>query len=151
MSVWKFLHISAMFGAAAVVIGQEILVHLIRRPGTQAAVRLLPEWDRFANLVAAPLFFGGVGLGFVTAITSGFRLTAPWLVTAYVLVAAMILNAVFMWDPLIRRLKSAVAEGDAHSSAARGILHSPRLKISAVVDALLWVAIIFTMVLKPFT
>lgn len=73
--MWKFLHIACMFGAFALAVGGGLVSHYVAHSGDVAAIRrVLPAWDRLANLIATPLFFLGLGFGFVTAVTVGFDL-----------------------------------------------------------------------------
>jgi uncharacterized membrane protein SirB2 len=84
--MWRFLHIASMFGAVTLGVGGILFRNAVVRSGDVAAIRqALAVERRLAHLVATPLFIAGVAFGFVTAVTIGFDLTAPWLVTAYVL------------------------------------------------------------------
>lgn len=150
MAIWKFLHITCMFGTVGVIVGEEVLLRISRHPRYLGAIRLLPAWDRIANNVAGPLFIAGVVFGFVTAITAGYSLTAPWLVTAYILVTLMLINGFAVWDPAIRRLSAVVKAESEEEGAVRTKVKAPLLRWAATVDQILWVAIIFTMVVKPF-
>lgn len=154
MGIWKFLHIACMFGAFALAVGGGLLSHYVVHTGDIPAIRrVLPAWDRLGNRIGIPLFLLGIGFGFVTAVTTGFDLLAPWLVIAYVLVVAILVNGVAVYDPQVKRLMTAAAASPDNepSPELRALLKSPRTKLAFGSEVALWVALIFTMVVKPFS
>lgn len=154
IGTWKFLHIACMFGAFALAVGGGFVSHYVIRTGDIPAIRrVLPAWDRLGNLIGIPMFFLGIGFGFVTAVTTGFDLLAPWLVIAYVLVVAILVNGLAVYDPQVKRLIAAAAASPDKepSPELRALIRSPRTKLAFGSEVALWVAIIFTMVVKPFS
>jgi hypothetical protein len=78
-TVWRFLHIAAMFLAVSIFVGQEMLSGAVARSGDVVAMRrVLSAEDRFAPIGGA-IFLLGIAFGFVTAITADFDLTQTWL------------------------------------------------------------------------
>ena len=153
MEIWKFLHIACMFGAFALAVGGGLVSHYVVLSGDVAAIRrVVPAWDRLGNVIGIPLFFLGIGFGFVTAVTTGFDLLAPWLLIAYVLVVAILVNGFAVYEPQLKRLNAAAAASSDNqpSPELRALIDSPRTKVAFGSEVALWVAIIFTMVVKPF-
>jgi uncharacterized membrane protein len=154
VQIWKFLHIACMLGAFTVGLGGGVFAHRIVHGGDVAAIRrVLPAWDRLGNLVAIPLLAAGIAFGFVTAVVAGFDLTAPWLVLTYVLVAGLFVHGFLGYDPQLKRLKAAAAASpdDEPSPELAALIASRRIRYTFGFETLLWLAIIYTMVVKPFS
>jgi uncharacterized membrane protein len=152
--LWKFLHIASMFGAVSAIAGAALVSYRVVRTGHVAAIRrTLAAERRVQNVIATPLFFGGILFGFITALTSGFELTAPWLVTAYVLLGINFANAMGPWERHAKRLIAAAeASGETRPSPElQALIDSPRSWLVVATDIFLWFAIIFVMVVKPFS
>jgi uncharacterized membrane protein len=152
--MWKFLHIGCMFGAASMAVGGALFRQTLVRNGDVATIRrALSVERRLGNVVALPLFVAGVAFGVVTALTTGFDLTAPWLVTAYVLVAGMLVNGFAVYEPPLKQLEAAAAQASdgKPSQELERLISAPRLRASTAVEVALWLAIIFVMVAKPFS
>jgi hypothetical protein len=152
--MWRFLHIVSMFGALSVGIGAVLVRNAVVRSGDVPAMRrALAVERRLTNRVSLPLFLAGIAFGFVAAVTIGFDLTAPWLVTAYLLVVATFVNAFVLDEPHVRKLQAALAasKDDRPSAELAALTRSKRTRFASVVDAFLWFAIIYTMVMKPFS
>jgi uncharacterized membrane protein len=154
MTTWKFLHIACMFGAVTVIAGAALVSgRLLRGADVPTIRRVLAVERRVINVIGGPLFIAGIAFGFITAIIGGFDLTARWLVLAYVLVAANFTNGVAVYEPHTKRIAAAAEASDetTPSSQLRALIDSPRTRIVPAVDVLLWLAIIFVMVVKPFS
>jgi uncharacterized membrane protein len=152
--MWRFLHIASMFGAVTLGVGGILFRNAVVRSGDVAAIRqALAVERRLAHLVATPLFIAGIAFGFVTAVTIGFDLTAPWLVTAYVLVGVIVVNSLVLDEPYVRRLQTAIASNgdDEPSAALTSLTESSRPQVASIIDVSLWIAVIYTMVMKPFS
>lgn len=150
MSIWKFLHIAFMFGAVTLIVSMTIVIRLAARSQNSAALMLIPAWYRLGDRVGGAMFLVGIGFGFVTAVTSGFSLTAPWLVATYVLIGLNVLNGWLVWDPKAKRLSRTIEAGEENAPEVKELLQLRRRRAAEVIDIFLWVAIIFTMVMKPF-
>jgi hypothetical protein len=153
MTVWRFLHIAAMFAAVSVFLGQGLLSAGIARTGDVRAIRrALAAEPRFQPAGGA-LFLLGIVFGFVTALTGEFDLTAPWLLIAYGLVVVVLATGIVYHGPRGRKLK-ALAEASPEnepSEALRALIDAPSARVVTVVDGLLWLALIYVMVVKPFS
>lgn len=151
--LWKFLHIAAMFAAVSIFVGQGMLEGAVARSGDVRALRrVLAAEDRFAP-IGAGLFLLGIALGVVAALTGGFDLTQPWLLIGYILSAIVLVIGFAYHIPTANKLKAlAAASPDDESSAElRAAIDAPIGRIVNVVDGVLWLALIFVMVAKPFS
>jgi Predicted integral membrane protein (DUF2269) len=153
MTFWKFLHIVSMFLAVSIFVGQGMLSGAIARSGDVRALRrMLAAEDRFQP-VGGGIFLLGIVFGFVTAITGDLDLTQTWLIIAYVLAALILLNAFAYHIPYTRKLEAAAetSPDDQPSPELRALVEAPSVIWVNVYDGLLWLAIIYTMVVKPFS
>jgi uncharacterized membrane protein len=151
-TIWKFLHIAAMFLAVSIFVGQGMLSGAVARTGDVRAVRrVLAAEDRFAPIGGA-MFLLGVVFGFVTAITSDFDLTETWLLIGYVLALLILVNGLTYHRTQAEKLKAAAATGseDEPSAELRALAGAPSGVVMNVIDGLAWLAIIYVMVAKPF-
>jgi uncharacterized membrane protein len=154
VTTWKFLHVACMLGAFSIGVGGGTVAHHVVTTGDVAAIRrVLPTWDRIGNLVGIPLFVLGLGFGFVTGITGGFDLTAPWLLISYGLVVGILVHGFAVYDPQLQRLKAAAAASPVEqpSPELAAIISSRRTRITFRIEVGLWLAVIVTMVTKPLS
>lgn len=113
---------------------------------------MLAAEDRFAP-VGGGLFLLGIVLGVITALVGGLDLTQPWLLIGYVLAAVILINAFAYHLPTANKLK-ALAESspdDAPSAELSATIHAPIGAAMNAFDSLVWLALIFVMVVKPFS
>jgi len=147
-TVWKFLHIAAMFLAVSIFVGQGMLSGAVARSGDVVALRrVLSAEDRFAP-VGGAMFLLGIVFGFATAITGDFDLTQTWLLIAYALSAFILVNGVTYHRTHAKKLKAAAAAGDG--DRVRALASAPSATLMNVIDGIAWLAIIYVMVAKPF-
>ncbi len=152
MTFWKFLHIVSMFLAVSIFVGQGMLSGAIARSGDVRAIRrVLAAEDRFQP-IGGGIFLLGIVFGFITAIVGDLDLTQTWLIIAYVLAAAILLNAFLYHIPYARKLEAAAeaSPDDQMSPELRALAEAQSTVWFNVYDSLLWVAIIYVMVVKPF-
>ena len=148
-TVWKFLHIAAMFLAVSIFVGQGMLSGAVARSGDVVALRrVLSAEDRFAP-VGGAMYVLGIVFGFVTAITADFDLTQTWLLIAYALAAFILVNGLTYHRVQAEKLKAAADAGDG--DRARALASAPSATLMNVIDGVAWLAIIFVMVAKPFS
>ena len=151
-TIWKFLHIAAMFAAVSIFVGQGMLSGAVARSGDVRAVRrILAAEDRFAPL-GGGLFLLGIVFGFIAAITSDFDLTETWLLIGYALALFILVNGLTYHRMQAEKLKAAAAAGseDQPSDELRALAGAPSGVAMNVIDGLAWLAIIYVMVAKPF-
>ena len=152
MTFWKFLHIASMFLAVSIFVGQGMLSGAVARSGDVRALRrVLRAEDRFAP-VGGGVFLLGIVFGFVTAIVGDLDLTQTWLIIAYVLATAILVNAFVYHIPQARKLEAAAEArpDDQMSPELRALVETPSVIWVNVYDGLLWLAVIYLMVAKPF-
>jgi hypothetical protein len=95
---------------------------------------------------------GGI-FGLLTAINFGFNLLAPWLVIAYVLFAiAMITGITFSgrFGPRVAAATQGVPDGPL-TPAVIALFTAPSYRFVTTLDYVVLVAILFDMVVKPFS
>ena len=150
---WKFLHISSMFLAVSIFVGQGMLSGTVARSGDVRAIRrVLAAEDRFAP-VGGGVFLLGIVFGFVTAIVGDFDLTQTWLVIGYVLAALILVTAFVYHIPTATKLKALAdaSPDDQPSAELRAFVDAPIGRVVNVIDGVLWLALIYVMVAKPFS
>jgi uncharacterized membrane protein len=152
-TVWKFLHIAAMFLAVSIFVGQGMLSGVVARSGDVRAMRrVLAAEDRFAP-IGGVFFLLGIVFGFITAFTADFDLTQTWLVIAYMLAAFILVNGLTYHRSQAEKLKAAAEVGseDEPSGELRAIASAPSVAVMNTIDGLAWLAIVYVMVAKPFS
>jgi uncharacterized membrane protein len=150
---WKFLHIASMFLAVSIFVGQGMLSGTVARSGDVRAIRrVLAAEDRFAP-VGGGVFLLGIVFGFVTAIAGDFDLTQTWLVIGYVLAALILVTAFVYHIPTATKLKELAdaSPDDTPSAELRAFVVAPIGRVVNVIDGVLWLALIYVMVAKPFS
>jgi uncharacterized membrane protein len=150
---WKFLHIASMFLAVSIFVGQGMLSGTVARSGDVRAIRrVLAAEDRFAP-IGGGVFLLGIVFGFVTAIVGDFDLTQTWLVIGYVLAALILVTAFVYHVPTATKLKALAdaSPDDEPSAELRAFVDAPIGRVVNVIDGVLWLALIYVMVAKPFS
>lgn len=153
VTVWTFLHIASMFVAVSIFVGQGMLSGAVARTGDVRALRrVLATEDRFAP-VGGGIFLLGIVFGFVTAIVGDFDLTATWLVIGYGLALVILVTGFAYHRPQAEKLKSAAAASpdDRASDELLALSHAPSTLWVNALDSVVWLAIIYVMVAKPFS
>jgi uncharacterized membrane protein len=91
--------------------------------------------------------------GFVTAIVGDFDLTQTWLVIGYVLAALILVTAFVYHIPTATKLKALAdaSPDDEPSAELRAFVDAPIGRVVNVIDGVLWLALIYVMVAKPFS
>jgi hypothetical protein len=153
VTFWKFLHIASMFVAVSIFVGQGMLSGVVARSGDVRALRrVLAIEGRFAP-VGGGIFLLGIVFGFITAITGDLDLTATWLVIGYVLSAIILLTAFAYHLPQATKLEAAVkaSPDDQASNELRALVEAPSGQWVNAFDGVVWLALIYVMVAKPFS
>jgi uncharacterized membrane protein len=149
--IFVFLHVLVMFFAVMAGYGPGLMMLVATRSGN---VRALREVTRI-GVALAPLtgiaFVLGAALGVVAIFVHGFNPLAGWLVIAYILFAITALIANIFTTPWMKRvLATAETSGDESlSPELAALVNSPRNRAILAIDALVIVALIADMVLKP--
>jgi hypothetical protein len=144
----KFLHVAFMFLGTALAIGPAAILYLVARSANGAAVRsAFAAGERVFQLSTACYGLGIVtGLGAVLMGT--LDLTAPWLLTAYVLVAVLGAHGI-LFDRWTKQVAIAVASADTDQAVRLNGLRGSRKALYLLsAMAFLVVAIVFVMVTK---
>lgn len=153
MTIWKFLHIASMFGAVSIFVGQGLLSARVASMGEVRAIRrIVAAEERFGPL-GGGLFVLGIVFGIVTALTGQMDLTAPWLLISYVLVLVILVTGIGFHGPRARKLQALAdaSPDDQPSDELRTLIEAPGARIVSAVDGLIWLALIYAMVAKPFS
>lgn len=147
----KFLHILSMFLAVTLLFSPDIVFYRAAAARDVHTMRRVGSLSRMVVNAGIILFFVGLAFGFLTALTGGFDLTAPWLIMAYVLVALIIVLGAAIENPhYIKVSAAAERSGEQFSEELERLVRSP-LKHLGWLSAALYGGIIYTMVTKPFT
>jgi hypothetical protein len=90
--------------------------------------------------------------GFVTAVVGDFDLTQTWLVIGYVLAALVLVTASAYHVPTATKLKTLAdaSPDDEPSAELMAFARAPIGGVVNVIDGVLWLALIYVMVAKPF-
>lgn len=151
MLVFKFLHIASMFAAVTLVFGSIVFLDLLARRGDVAAYLHLDALVKRTDTIAVGLFLMGLVFGFATALTGQFDLTASWLILAYVLVAAIFVEGIFITIPRYNHIREVATNSDpavAGDAIAR-LVRDPRHVALVTIVAILWLGVVYVMVVKP--
>jgi uncharacterized membrane protein len=152
MPIFKALHILSMFTMVTSFTGGEFFyAYAIWRRDVHAlaAVHRIVERSGLA-FVAGGALLAGIAFGLLTAATGGFNFFAGWLINAYLLLAAFVVNSLLSARGIVRLGKKA-AEADAGQRPVEEVVrdmaggHSLRLFVGNVV---IFALIILDMVLK---
>ena len=148
--VFKFLHISFMFGAVAGAVIPEVVLHAVANTRDVRAIATLSHIAERISKVLPVFFVGGAVFGLLAAWSGQMDFTAPWLIATYVLFVIAIVTGSLFADPWVGRLRAAaVASGDAPSAELEAVIEEPKAKIASAWLMLTIVLIISLMVFKP--
>ena len=152
MLVWKFLHIASMFTSVTLLFAYDIVLHRSAARGDVATVRAVGKLKPRVENSGVAMFLAGIAFGIITALVGPFDLTQGWLITAYVLVALILVIGGGPESAWLRQLIQAADEegGDGQSAEFAARVHDPRRYLSWV-SAILYGAVIYVMVFKPFS
>jgi hypothetical protein len=152
VTVWKFLHIAAMFGAVSIFVGQGLLTAAIASTQDVRAIRHTVAAEARFGPAGGALFLLGIVFGVVTALTGELDLTTPWLLIAYGLVVIIFVTGIAYHGPRGRKLQ-ILAEASSEtepSEELRALIQAPSARIISAFDLVVWLAVIYVMVAKPF-
>ena len=151
MLIFKFLHIASMFAAVTLIFGSIVFMDLLARRGDAATYLRLDGLAQRTDMLAVGLFLMGLVFGFATALTGEFDLTASWLILAYVLVAVIFVEGLFITIPRYNHIRKVATDSDpafAGEAIAR-LVRSPGHVALVTMVAILWLGVVYVMVVKP--
>ena len=150
MPIFIFLHVLTMFTAVAMAYGPAMMI-VASGKNVPMLRGVMAANNRVAPLVG-PTFALGVVFGFVAVFVHNFDPLRPWLLIAYGLVVASLVMTFVFTNPWLRSVTAAVEASpeEAPSAELNALIDSPRNRLLLVLDALIIVALIADMVLKPF-
>ncbi len=151
MLILKWLHILSMFVALTLLWAPDVLFWRAARSGDVGTMRGIGLLSKAVVNVGIVLFFVGMGFGIATALVGPFDLTAGWLLTAYGLVAVIIVLGAAVENPHYLKISAAAERsGEQPSEELQALLRSP-IKYLSWVSVGLYAAVIYVMVVKPFS
>ena len=150
MLVFKFLHIASMFAAVTLIFGSIVFLDLLARRADAIAYLRLDALVKRTDMVAIGLFLMGLVFGFATALTGSIDLTASWLIVAYVLVAGMFIEGIFITIPRYNHIREVASSDPAVAGDAIGrLVRDPGHVALVTIVGMLWLGVIYVMVVKP--
>jgi hypothetical protein len=143
-----FLHVLAMFVAVALSYGSIILLWVAARARDVDGLRGVSRTIGRLQAVVPIAYVAGILLGVLAIFTAGFDPLQGWLVAAYILTAIAIVSANVVAGPWLARVSSELA-ALPETAAVPAAFRDKRAVTLLVADALVIVAIIADMVVKP--
>lgn len=151
MPIFIFLHVLTMFIAVGLAYGPAVLMVVASGRGDVRSLRgISVTYERIGPAVG--IAFGlGVVLGIVAVFVHAFDPLQGWLVIAYVLVIASLVMMLTVTNPWLSKVKEAAeaSPDDKMSPELNALMNAPRNRVLLTLDALIIVALIADMVLKP--
>lgn len=152
MRVFVFLHVFTMFSGVALGYGLMAWLWLSARSRDLVAIRgITSVVGRYPQIIG-PIFTLGIVLGVIAIFVNGLNPLAPWLLIAYVLAAALTLSGALVIGPWVKRVGEAAAAMEGNTADP---LPAPftdgRSRMLLSLDLVMLVAIIFDMIVKPFS
>jgi type IV secretory pathway VirB2 component (pilin) len=152
--VFKYLHIVAMFFFVAMALSGEIVTRRVAMSEDVGAIRTTVKSVKvLVGPVAMGLLVSGLVFGFIAALTGQMNLLAPWLILAYVAVAAAAVLGFAVTDPWVGRLERAAESSpvDSPSSELIAVIHEPVARYATFALVFLDAFLVFVMVVKPLS
>jgi hypothetical protein len=153
MQIFVFLHILTMFLAVTVSFGPEVLDRLAIRTREVSTIRSAFRLHGRIGPAIPILFLLGAAFGLVAVFTGGFNPFRPWLLIAYVVFILALVNGgaiMARWGARVGALAQA-SPMEAPSAELAAAIDDPRIRAAFWIEALLLTAVIFDMVIKPFS
>jgi hypothetical protein len=147
MLIWKLVHVVSMVGVITLWVGAWVIWDLVARTGDRSAVRRVDHVSQATGQVGFVLLVIGIAAGFVTAVTGGINLTAPWLLIAYALVLSDLL--VLRWAT-VHAGRVRAAQND-EAADLKAVASSPRANVTLAVIIGFWLLLVADMIVKPFS
>jgi hypothetical protein len=144
--ILKVLHIGSMFMATALAVGPLIVMYLVARTQDAPAIARTFSFSTSIGRIGGGMYGLGILFGVLAALNGVLDLTAPWLLTAYVLIILLGLNGVLAerWIGQVERAAQASPSADLQRLVRA---RSPIVSLTIMIG--LTLAIIYVMVVKP--
>jgi hypothetical protein len=141
-----------MFTSVTLLFAYDIVLHRSAARGDVATVRAVGKLKPLVENSGVVMFLLGIAFGIITALVGPFDLTQGWLITAYVLVALILVIGGGPESAWLKQLIQAADQdgGDGQSAEFAARVQDPRRHLSWV-SAALYAAVIYVMVYKPFS
>jgi drug/metabolite transporter (DMT)-like permease len=149
--IWKFLHVVTMFAAVSLFVGESVLFERIARSRDVPAIRRFGALAPPVVRTAIALVLLGLVFGLITVNDEHFSYTDTWVVIAYFLYAGL-----FALGPFEGRFQTRITDAakaspdDAASPQLEALISNTGRRAIVVISMVLYVAIIYDMVMKPF-
>jgi hypothetical protein len=157
MLIFKALHVLTMFAMVSVFLGAQFFytAAVLRRDvhGLAWVHRVEGQTKPPLGILGVAFLVAGIVFGLLTAVTSGLDVFAGWLVAAYVLIVAFLVNVALVGVRLIRLADMAV-EAEKGERPAEEVIRELRANRVVLLflpaNVAIFAAVILDMVLKPF-
>ncbi len=144
--ILKALHIGSMFMATALAVGPLVVMYLVARTQDAPAIARTFSFSTSIGRIGGAMYGLGIVFGVLAGLNGSIDLTAPWLLTAYVLVISLGVNGLLAerWIGQVERAAEASKTADLQRLVRA---RSPIVSLTIMIG--LTLAIIFVMVVKP--
>ncbi|HYH27155.1 MAG TPA: DUF2269 family protein [Actinomycetota bacterium] len=149
-ALWKTLHIISMFLAFAFFMAPNLFAVVALRTRDGGAIKRTVEGAKIFDRLGGASIGLGVVFGIITALTGDISLLSGWLVTAYILLALIIIVGEGLVAPRLRRVAAAIGEQGTMSPDAQALIRSSGLGVLTLVPPALFLGVVYVMVNKPF-
>jgi len=149
---FKYVHVAAMFFAIALALSTEQVVRRIAASADPRSIETAVTRSESLTKLSDALFGIGIVAGIIAALTGNMNLLAPWLLMAYVAVAAAFAIGMGVMQPWARRLHAAAAASldGAASPELRSVIDDGRARAGSWALVGLIALLVFLMVVQPF-
>lgn len=148
--IFKVLHVAGMFAAVSLLVGGMVYSEAVLRTRERSVIRLAHTGFVRLERLGIGLVVVAIVFGLTTAVLFGFDLLRPWLVVAYVSVAAL-----FVLGPLttarFERVARIASGEDAGATDLDAAIGDTRRLLMEIATVALYAGIIADMVVKPFS
>ena len=144
---FKYLHIVSMFFAIALAVSTELVVRRVAGSVDARVISTTIAKSRPLANLSNLLFLAGIAFGIAAALTGNMNLLAPWLILAYVAVAAAFAIGMLIIEPWTQRLDAAATGSTGDLTA---VVDDPIARAGSWALMVLIALLVFLMVVKPF-
>jgi hypothetical protein len=150
---FKYVHVAAMFFAVALALSTEQVVRRIAASADPRAIETAVVRSESLTKLSDALFGIGIVAGIIAALTGNMSLLAPWLVLAYIAVAAAFGIGMGVMQPWAKRLHAAAAASPdgAASPELRAVIDDGRARAGSWALVGLIALLVFLMVVQPLS